>query len=58
MRSVAVAAPYRPSAGISRYRLLLVLLAGIGALLVLSACGRVDSTTAIAADGSGTRLSP
>ena len=55
MRSVAVAAPYRPSAGISRYRLLLVLLAGIGALLVLSACGRVDSTTAIAADGSGTQ---
>ena len=55
MRSVAVAAPYRPSAGISRHRLLLVLLAGIGALLVLSACGRVDSTTAIAADGSGTQ---
>ena len=55
MRSVAVAAPYRPSAGISRCRLLLVLLAGIGALLVLSACGRVDSTTAIAADGSGTQ---
>ena len=55
MRSVAVAAPYRPSAGISRHRLLLVLLAAIGVLLVLSACGRVDSTTAIAADGSGTQ---
>ena len=55
MRSVAVAAPYRPSAGISRCRLLLVLLAAIGVLLVLSACGRVDSTTAIAADGSGTQ---
>ena len=55
MRSVAVAAPYRPSAGISRYRLLLVLLAAIGVLLVLSACGRVDSTTEIAADGSGTQ---
>ena len=55
MHSVAVAASRRPSAGISRHRLLLVLLAGIGALLVLSACGRVDSTTAIAADGSGTQ---
>ena len=51
MHSVAVAAPYRPSAGISRHRLLLVLLAAIGVLLVLSACGRVDSTTEIAADG-------
>ena len=55
MHSVAVAASRRPSAGISRHRLLLVLLAAIGVLLVLSACGRVDSTTAIAADGSGTQ---
>ena len=55
MHSVAVAASRRPSAGISRHRLLLVLLAAIGALLVLSACGRVDSTTEIAADGSGTQ---
>lgn len=55
MPSVAVAASRRPSAGISRHRLLLVLLAAIGVLLVLSACGRVDSTTEIAADGSGTQ---
>lgn len=55
MHSVAVAAPRRPFAGVSRFRLLLVLLAGIGALLVLSACGRVGSTTEIAADGSGTQ---
>lgn len=55
MHSVAVAAPRRPSAGISRTRLWLVLLAGLGALLALSACGTVDSTTEIAADGSGTQ---
>jgi hypothetical protein len=55
MHSVAVAAPRRPSAGISRARLWLVLLAALGALLALSACGTVDSTTEIAADGSGTQ---
>ncbi len=55
MHSVAVAPPHRPSAGASRARLWLVLLAAVGALLVLSACGTVDSTTEIAADGSGTQ---
>ena len=55
MHSVAVASPRRPLAGISRARLLLVLLAGLGALLALSACGKVGSTTEIAADGSGTQ---
>ena len=55
MHSVAVATPRRPFAGISRARLLLVLLAGIGTLLILSACGTVDSSTEVSADGSGTQ---
>lgn len=38
---------------LSRTRLLLLLIAGVAALLTLAACGKVDNSTEIAADGSG-----
>ncbi|ATG50598.1 hypothetical protein CFK38_03000 [Brachybacterium vulturis] len=43
----------RGDSRLSRSRLLLLLIAGIAALLALAACGEVDSSTEIAADGSG-----
>ena len=42
-----------PSLPLSRYRLLLVLLAALGALLLLSACAEVDDETVVESDGSG-----
>lgn len=39
--------------GISRARLLLLLFAGIAAVLLLASCGKVDNATEIAADGTG-----
>lgn len=49
--TIATGAAARPS----RARLLLLLLAGVGALLVLAGCGEVDNTTEVATDGSGTQ---
>ena len=43
----------RQAPGLSRPRLLLLLFAGIAALLALAACGKVDDATEISSDGSG-----
>lgn len=43
----------RSASRLSRSRLLLLLIAGIAALLTLAACGEVDNSTEIGADGSG-----
>ena len=43
----------RPGSRISGMRLLLMLLAGVAALLTLAACGEVDNATEISSDGSG-----
>lgn len=49
---VPVSSPRSPRA-LSRSRLLVVMFAGIAAMFVLAACGKVDNATEIAADGSG-----
>ena len=43
----------RTSWGMSRLRLMLLMLAGAAAMLLLAACGEVDDVTEISEDGSG-----
>lgn len=53
MRIPAPTVPRPLTPGLSRPRLLLLVLAGLAALLALAACGTVDTETTIAPDGSG-----
>ncbi|ASK65795.1 hypothetical protein CFK39_08035 [Brachybacterium avium] len=53
MHASAHALSDRGDSRLSGSRLLLLLIAGIAALLTLAACGEVDSSTEISADGSG-----
>ncbi|MGP9843582.1 hypothetical protein [Brachybacterium sp. 107] len=53
MHTTVTPSPFLAERGLSRSRLLLLLFAGIAAMFLLAACGEVDDSTEIAADGTG-----
>lgn len=53
MHTTVTPSPFLVERGLSRSRLLLLLFAGIAAMFLLAACGEVDDSTEIAADGTG-----